>query len=479
MKPTSKQLRARAEKRLAGQPPEDAISSLSCVNFPDGFCPVCQVSTREVQKLVHDLHLHQVELEMQNDELRRTQRELEAARDRLMLPYDAAPVGFLTLDAKGVIHEANLAAARLLHLDRIKLAGQKLSRFIAPESQDVFYLHCRQLFNSGEKQTCELNLLRPDGPPLIVWSESVMESAAAEPAPRCLVMLSDITERKQAETRLKAFTEATFEGIVYSEAGRILDCNEQFARMCGRPVAELKGMEIAGLVAPEDRARVMAKIREGREQVIEHAIIRQDGTQITVEAHGVPVSPGSERHYTAIRDITARKQAEAALSKSEARLAAFAEATFEGIVESEGGRIVDCNEQYARMMGSSVAELVGTEIAPLVAPEDRERIMANILQGKEATHEHVMLRKDGTRLVVETHGRPIPGGARRHTSLRDITERKQAEDALRASNEDLARFNGVAVGRELRMIQLKKEINELCTAAGQPPRYRLDFVKDQ
>ena len=125
---------------------------------------------------------------------------------------------------------------------------------------------------------------------------------------------------------------------------------------------------------------------------------------------------------------------EAALRESQARLAAFAEATFEGIVESEAGRIVDCNEQFARMLGYSVAELKGVEIASLIAPEDRDRVMANIQQGRESLTEHAMLRKDGTRIVVEAHGRPVsPGSARRHTAVRDITERKRAEDALQAS----------------------------------------------
>ena len=136
--------------------------------------------------------------------------------------------------------------------------------------------------------------------------------------------------------------------------------------------------------------------------------------------------------YRRNRDKAAAYDREAALRESQARLATFAEATFEGIVESEAGRIVDCNEQFARMLGYSVAELRGMEIASLIAPEDRDRVMANIRQGRESAIEHAMLRKDGTRIVVEAHGRPVsPGSARRHTAIRDITERKRAEEALR------------------------------------------------
>ena len=142
--------------------------------------------------------------------------------------------------------------------------------------------------------------------------------------------------------------------------------------------------------------------------------------------------------YRRNRDKAAAYDREAALRESQARLATFAEATFEGIVESEAGRIVDCNEQFARMMGYSVAELRGMEIASLIAPEDRDRVMANIRQGRESVIEHAMLRKDGTRIVVEAHGRPVsPGSARRHTAIRDITERKRAEDQFRVTLESI------------------------------------------
>jgi len=204
MKTTPKQLRALAEKRLAELPPKNPPDPLPCAGSTEGFCPVCQVPTKDVQRLVHELQVHEIELEMQNEGLRLTQSELETARDRLMLPYDAAPVGFLTLDAKGVIQEANLAAAKLLDFDRVKLPGQRLTHFIAPESQDTCFLHRRLLFNTGEEQTCELRLVRADGAACIVQLESVMEPAAPGAAPRCLVMLSDVTARKQAEDALLA-----------------------------------------------------------------------------------------------------------------------------------------------------------------------------------------------------------------------------------------------------------------------------------
>lgn len=164
---------------------------------------VAQMPPADVQKLVHELQVHQIELEMQNDELRRTQLELKTARERLALPYDAAPVGFLTLDDRGIIRETNLATARLLNLPRRQLAGERLARFIAPKSQAAFVLHRRRVFSSGATQTCELQMLPPGGRCFEAQLESVVERAGLDRSNHCLMILTDVTGHKQAEDSLR------------------------------------------------------------------------------------------------------------------------------------------------------------------------------------------------------------------------------------------------------------------------------------
>src|ERR1019366_8555324 len=109
---------------------------------------IAPMSEPDVRKLVHDLQVHQVELEMQNDELRRTQAALEEARDRFTDLYDFSPLALLTLSQGEQVLEANLAAATLLGLERKHLIHRKLNHFIPVEAQDGFYLYCRQLLQS-------------------------------------------------------------------------------------------------------------------------------------------------------------------------------------------------------------------------------------------------------------------------------------------------------------------------------------------
>jgi PAS domain S-box-containing protein len=180
----SKDLRTRAKESLAGK------------GRHAGSAP-----EQDARKLVHDLRVHQVELEMQNDELRRTQEALEEARDRFADLYDFAPLALLTLSQGGEILEANLAAASLLGLERKALAHQKINRFIPVEAQDAFHLYCREVLRSETRQTGELTLKHATGSLLTVRLEGIAADDPITHRTHCRLSLSDITERKEAERR--------------------------------------------------------------------------------------------------------------------------------------------------------------------------------------------------------------------------------------------------------------------------------------
>ena len=157
----------------------------------------------DVQQLVHDLRVHQVELEMQNEELRCTQVELESAEALYFDLYELAPVGYLTLDEQGLILQANLTAATLLGQARSVLLRQAFSRFVFPADQDSCYLRHQELLASRDTQSCELRMTRADG--TACW---VNLTARADECPKGTIVvrltLADITPQKQADQTRQA-----------------------------------------------------------------------------------------------------------------------------------------------------------------------------------------------------------------------------------------------------------------------------------
>ena len=116
------------------------------------------LSPEVARRALHELRVHQIELEMQNEELRRTQEELEGSRARYFDLYDLAPVGYFTLSEQGLILEANLTGAKLLGVARGALVKQPLSRFVLREDQDIYYLHRKALLETGAPQAWELRM---------------------------------------------------------------------------------------------------------------------------------------------------------------------------------------------------------------------------------------------------------------------------------------------------------------------------------
>jgi len=181
------ELRLRAEKRAAAE--ADPWGSAGA-----------PLSVEEAREVLHDLRVHQIELEMQNEELRRTQAELEASRERYFELYDLAPVAYLTISEEGRILEANLTSVPLLGEERSALVGRPFTRFIRPTSQDTYYRHRKSLVETGAPQTCEIEMQRADGTAFV---GQVVSTPASGPGGDAVsrVVVNDLTQRKEEEVR--------------------------------------------------------------------------------------------------------------------------------------------------------------------------------------------------------------------------------------------------------------------------------------
>jgi PAS domain S-box-containing protein len=173
------------------------------------------LSPEVARRTLHELRVHQVELEMQNEELRRAQEELEASRARYFDLYDLAPVAYVTLSEKGLILEANLTAAKLLGVARGALVKQPLSSFVLSEDQDTYYLHRKVLWATGAPQSWEMRVLKEAAAPFWVRVEATT-AQDADGASICRAVVSDITKSK-FEAEEKAKIEAQYRQLQKAE----------------------------------------------------------------------------------------------------------------------------------------------------------------------------------------------------------------------------------------------------------------------
>jgi len=420
------------------------------------------------QRLVHELRVHQTELEMQNEELRRLQLDLEASRDRFAHLYDMAPVGYLTLDAEGVVREANLTAAHLLGLDRHALQKKNLSRLVAAESRDGLYLHLQRVFRTGSRETCELEVRRPDGAGFTGRLESIAAPGEPGRAAQCLVALSDVTRQRKAEGALHE-SQAQLAGVIRSAMDaiitvdsrqRIVLFNEAAERMFGWPAGKLMGQPLEALIPERFAQSHPEHARAFSETGVTNRMMgalgrisgrRADGEEFPIEASTSQVEANGRKLFTVIlRDITERLRAEDAMRQEKE----FSESLIETapaivLVLDPQGRIIRFNSCLTDLTGYRPEEVQGQDWFSLfLHAEDRNRIrqiFAGSLRGRRVHgnvnaivtkvgelrqiewHDTVLRKKDGSVIGVLAIGR-------------DVTERLQAQEALRLSQAALADF---------------------------------------
>jgi PAS domain S-box-containing protein len=180
IKANAADFRARAEARLKARARGSESASRN--------------TAEDTERLVHELQVHQIELELQNEELQEAREELEAGLQRYADLYDFAPTGYLTLDSQGAIRKANLAGARLLGLERLHLLGVRFGILVASEYRSVFDAFLKQVFSSQGKQVCDVALCPEHG----AWVH-IEAVASGEDGQECRAAVTDITERKLTE----------------------------------------------------------------------------------------------------------------------------------------------------------------------------------------------------------------------------------------------------------------------------------------
>ncbi len=296
----------------------------------DQLVDVTQLSTDDIEHLIHELQVRQIELEMQNEELRWAQQQLEESRDKYAGLYNFAPVGYFTVaegftgGKGGLILEANLTGVMMLGVDRDQLLQQPFSRFVAWDDKDVFYLHRKQVFEAAIHQTCELKMVKKDGSEFWAHLESVREDDGGEFS-SFRMAVTDITERVQARVAVRethAQLNATLDALpdllfVVDRHGRFYDFRATHLELLYVPPEQFLGKTVKQVLPPEEAGIIMEAIGQAVETgqhtgsiiSLETPAVGLTWYELSIACKSDPHTPEG-RLIVLVRNITKHKQAE-------------------------------------------------------------------------------------------------------------------------------------------------------------------------
>ncbi len=297
---------------------------------------VTTMSEDEVQALVHELQVHQIELEMQNQDLREAQAALAEARDRYVELYEFAPVGYFTLDKDHIVRKANCTFATLLGLDRSALLGRRLSELAAPEYQDRCFRHLRAATKSKSEQSFAMEFKRPDRTRFWGLVHCAPNVETGRWTGGCRGTISDISEQKAAEESERRHVEQLELALDAAQMGtweweresRKMLWDSRLRALLGAPCQMAVTLEtFFEYVHEEDRSRVRRTLEtgidSGNEYHDEFRIVRTDGEVRWVVSYG-RVCGGAEGAPVRISgvsfDITERREVEEELEQSRDQL---------------------------------------------------------------------------------------------------------------------------------------------------------------
>lgn len=416
-------------------------------------------STRgsRLKKLVQNLRVHQIELEMQNRELRDTQTALEEARDRFADLYDFAPVGYLTLNTRGEIQEINLTGTRMLGSPRAELLKKPLSSYLEGGQSKIFFRHLSRAFADDTKATVELALRSGDRETPWVLMESLRTGRDTH---RCRTVLVDITERRDAERlrresedRLALIADNVPVLIAYVDANRrYVFNNAAYERwfdhslnyIHGRHMREILGEGAYDAVRPYVDAALA-----GQEARFEVEIPYRDAGNRYISATYVPHTDRSGEiagFFVVINDLSDRHRAEQALAEERTFVSAVLDTAGALVmVADREGRIVRFNRECERVTGYSTSEVQGRRFDMFLLPEERPAVedVFDRLKSRDfpTTHEHYWVTRDGARRLIAWSSTVLDGADGQITHVVatgvDVTEQRRVEDELRHSARQL------------------------------------------
>ena len=366
-------LRRRAEKRAGKLDPGAAI-------------PHDEADTR---RLLHELEVNQIELEMQNAELRRARDEAESVLEKYTDLYDFAPVGYFTLALDGTIRLANLTGSVMVGVERSKLIGRSFGMLVSQEHRAGFRTFLKQVFAGGDKHSAGFALVGSSPFPRVVSIEAQRSQSGLE----CSALVVDVTERKVAqdqmrvsEIRYRRLFEAAHDGVLLLDPGtcKITDANPFMTKLLGYPREQLIGKELfeIGLLKDAVASREMfRKLKRNHEVRYEDLPLKsQRGRHQEVEVvANLYQEDGHSVIQCNIRDITERKRVQDILRRNEALFSALIEQAPVGVYVLDALFRMQQANPTAQLIFENVHPLIGRDFSEIMREMWPRRIANQII----------------------------------------------------------------------------------------------------
>jgi len=401
-------------------------------------------------QLIHELQVHQVELETQAEELIRAHLELGESRDKYLDLYEFAPVGYFTLNDKALIEEVNLAGATLLGIERRDLISAQFGKFIAEKDSDEWYRYFMNVKKQDHKQTCTLTLKRGDGSMFPARLEGI-RLTGSDGITTARIAISDISDiwqieaLKESEERFHSMFERhdSVMLLIAPDSGKIIEANLAAARFYGRSQKELCSLSIdkINIMSPEEIAAARMKAARDQENFFIFSHLLASGEIRLVEVHSSPIDIGGTTVlFSIVNDITDRRRAEEALQATREWLGIALRAACAGTWDWDilTGKLAWSPELFDLFGLSPGADPSFETWRAALHPDDREKAMASInqsiLEHSYLWNEYRIILPDGQVRWIgaggstsyATGGEPV----RMSGVCIDITDRKLAEKAL-------------------------------------------------
>lgn len=452
------------DDKLNRTPDASPTAATSAQGAAGGYLrpPEADAVREELQRALAELQVHQHELEVQNEELRSIQHDLNEARARYQDLFETAPAGYLTLSDTGVIQEVNLTAAALLDRPRAYLEGRPFVACVDPDHTALYREHFSQHRKGLGTRSLELRLVKGDGQRF--WARLTLRRAQdQEGKPDFRVMLSDISELHNAEQAfrdtqldLQRAQEMARIGVWrITDRGKVVLCSDETYRILGIPRgAEVSQALLLAQVHPDERewvAEYRSRALRGEPYDIEHRLL-VEGRTVWVREKAEPRAGDSRRRpdvFGTLQDISDLKAIEQSLrdahgqlQESEARYRALVEDQTEMIARFRAdGTVIYANPAFCRTFGQSAEALLGHRWQPLMAEEDLAAVEARLSALSPANPIARIENRfyDGERAIrwgqFVYKGFFDQAGALLELQCvgREVTQEKQRESALRDS----------------------------------------------